>query len=432
MDDEIRDAGRRHGPDQDRLPVRQSRWTSTTCDIASLATARSIVVLAPETDEPDADVIKTMLAITNDPRPPRGAVSHRRRAPRPRERRGRPDGRPGRGSSSILVRGGHLADHRPDLPAVRPVGGLRRAARLRRRRDLPRPSSRRSWGGRSARRCSAFADADGHRAAAGGRRAAPQPADGDASSARAIGSSSIAADDDTDPARRGRAGRRSTRPSSRAAVPAIAAPGADARPRLEPPGGRHHRGSSTPTSPPGSEIVVVSADPAWTARWPPSWTRPGDPRAPADRGAPRRPDRAGRRSTRSTCEAFDHIIVLCSRPPRSVASRRADAGHAAPPARHRRSGWATTSRSSARCSTCAIGRWPRWRGPTTSSSASGSISLMWPRSPRTSTSTRSSAICSIRQVSEIYLRPAARLRGARPAGAVRRPSSRLPGGRRLT
>ena len=35
--------------------------------IASLATARSIVVLAPEGDEPDADVIKTILAITNDP-----------------------------------------------------------------------------------------------------------------------------------------------------------------------------------------------------------------------------------------------------------------------------------------------------------------------------------------------------------------------------
>ncbi len=35
--------------------------------IASLPAARSIVVLAPEGDEPDADVIKTILAITNDP-----------------------------------------------------------------------------------------------------------------------------------------------------------------------------------------------------------------------------------------------------------------------------------------------------------------------------------------------------------------------------
>ena len=35
--------------------------------IASLASARAIVILAPEGDEPDADVIKTILAITNDP-----------------------------------------------------------------------------------------------------------------------------------------------------------------------------------------------------------------------------------------------------------------------------------------------------------------------------------------------------------------------------
>jgi ion channel POLLUX/CASTOR len=35
--------------------------------IVSPSTARSIVVLAPEGDEPDADVIKTILAITNDP-----------------------------------------------------------------------------------------------------------------------------------------------------------------------------------------------------------------------------------------------------------------------------------------------------------------------------------------------------------------------------
>ena len=35
--------------------------------IVSLATARAIVVLAPEDDDPDADVIKTVLAITNGP-----------------------------------------------------------------------------------------------------------------------------------------------------------------------------------------------------------------------------------------------------------------------------------------------------------------------------------------------------------------------------
>ena len=36
-------------------------------DIASVQTSRAIIVLAPDTDDPDADVIKTLLAITNDP-----------------------------------------------------------------------------------------------------------------------------------------------------------------------------------------------------------------------------------------------------------------------------------------------------------------------------------------------------------------------------
>jgi voltage-gated potassium channel Kch len=37
-------------------------------EIARLQTARSIVILSPENDDPDADVIKTMLAVTNHPR----------------------------------------------------------------------------------------------------------------------------------------------------------------------------------------------------------------------------------------------------------------------------------------------------------------------------------------------------------------------------
>ena len=49
----------------------------------------SIIVLAPETDDPDADVIKTILAITNNPQPPAGAVPHRGRDPRPAEPGGR-------------------------------------------------------------------------------------------------------------------------------------------------------------------------------------------------------------------------------------------------------------------------------------------------------------------------------------------------------
>ena len=36
-------------------------------DIASVQTSRSVIVLSPENDDPDADVIKTLLAITNDP-----------------------------------------------------------------------------------------------------------------------------------------------------------------------------------------------------------------------------------------------------------------------------------------------------------------------------------------------------------------------------
>jgi Trk K+ transport system NAD-binding subunit len=37
-------------------------------DVVSLHTAKSIIVLAPETDDPDSSVIKTMLAITNNPK----------------------------------------------------------------------------------------------------------------------------------------------------------------------------------------------------------------------------------------------------------------------------------------------------------------------------------------------------------------------------
>jgi ion channel POLLUX/CASTOR len=36
-------------------------------DIANVQTSRSVIVLSPQNDDPDADVIKTLLAITNDP-----------------------------------------------------------------------------------------------------------------------------------------------------------------------------------------------------------------------------------------------------------------------------------------------------------------------------------------------------------------------------
>ncbi len=66
MEDELRD----------RVPDR--RTTTIVCrtgspidvdeiDIASHQTSRAVIVLAPDTDDADADVIKTLLAITNDP-----------------------------------------------------------------------------------------------------------------------------------------------------------------------------------------------------------------------------------------------------------------------------------------------------------------------------------------------------------------------------
>ena len=67
MEEEIRGPGRQDRARRSSSAARAARWTSTTCASSSPSTARSIVVLAPEGDEPDADVIKTILAITNDP-----------------------------------------------------------------------------------------------------------------------------------------------------------------------------------------------------------------------------------------------------------------------------------------------------------------------------------------------------------------------------
>ena len=137
MDDEIRA----------RIP--DTRGTKIVCrsgspvdldeiDIAGIQRSRSVIVLAPEVDEPDIEVIKTILAITNDPEPPTGAVPRRRRDPRPEQPRGGAARRPARGRAR---RGGRrrFPDHRPDLPPGRPVDRVRRAARLRRRRDLLQP-----------------------------------------------------------------------------------------------------------------------------------------------------------------------------------------------------------------------------------------------------------------------------------------------------
>ena len=60
-------AWRTRGTTRDRLPLAATRWTSTTSRSPASQTSRSIIILAPENDDPDADVIKTMLAVTNDP-----------------------------------------------------------------------------------------------------------------------------------------------------------------------------------------------------------------------------------------------------------------------------------------------------------------------------------------------------------------------------
>ena len=68
-----RDGGRDPGPPaehrQDPVVCRTgSPIDLDDLEIARLETSRSIIILSPETDDPDADVIKTLLAITNDPR----------------------------------------------------------------------------------------------------------------------------------------------------------------------------------------------------------------------------------------------------------------------------------------------------------------------------------------------------------------------------
>ena len=97
--------------------------------------ARSIIVLAPETENPDIHVIKSVLAITNNParkREPYHIVAEIREAA---ESRG--GGAGGRQGSHL--RAGRRPDRtrdRADLPPVGAVGGLHRAARFRWRRNL--------------------------------------------------------------------------------------------------------------------------------------------------------------------------------------------------------------------------------------------------------------------------------------------------------
>jgi len=66
MEEEIRSRLGRHGAGRTRLVFRSGSPTDVgDLAIASVQTSRSIVVLAPETDDPDARVIKSILAVTN-------------------------------------------------------------------------------------------------------------------------------------------------------------------------------------------------------------------------------------------------------------------------------------------------------------------------------------------------------------------------------
>ncbi len=66
MEDEIRDRIGNTG--NTRVVCRTgSPMEMTSLDLVSLETAKSIIVLSPESDDPDSSVIKTLLAITNNP-----------------------------------------------------------------------------------------------------------------------------------------------------------------------------------------------------------------------------------------------------------------------------------------------------------------------------------------------------------------------------
>ena len=137
MEDEIRDARPGHdGGTHDRLPLRAARSTSTSSTSPSVQRSRSIIVLAPEVDEPDIEVIKTMLAITNDPnrRPEPYHIVAEIRDPRNLEVArlvGKDE------VELVLVGDAHRRASSP-RPAARPGLSIvyTRAARLRRRRDL--------------------------------------------------------------------------------------------------------------------------------------------------------------------------------------------------------------------------------------------------------------------------------------------------------
>ena len=87
--------------------------------IVNPQTSRSIIVLSPEGDDPDIAGDQDRAGAGQRSRPPRRALSHRRRNPRQQERRGRPRRRRQRGAAG--------AGRRPDLAASSCIRAARRA-----------------------------------------------------------------------------------------------------------------------------------------------------------------------------------------------------------------------------------------------------------------------------------------------------------------
>ncbi len=124
--------------------------------LSSHDTARSVILLAPDSDDPDSEVIKTLLALTHGSAEDGPRIVAEIRDPQPR---GRPPGRRGPDHAARHPRDRRQAG-RADLAPVRRRGGLHRAVRLRGRRDLlprgPRAGRRRrtprpSWPSRPPR-----------------------------------------------------------------------------------------------------------------------------------------------------------------------------------------------------------------------------------------------------------------------------------------
>ena len=154
MEDEIRDAGRRHRHARASSAARGSPIDLDDLEIVNPHDARVDHRPGAGGRRPGLDVIKTILALTNNPERAARAVPHRRRDPRPartwRRRGWWAATKPSWSLVGDLIARIIVAD----LPPVGPVGGLHRAAGLRRRRDLL-PARSRRWSARpSARRCS--------------------------------------------------------------------------------------------------------------------------------------------------------------------------------------------------------------------------------------------------------------------------------------